>query len=109
MWIVLPFCVVEEQRKCTGGDSGCHKVLLGNVAGWGAQVASVGSQQYQLQQQLLTHFPQWEIRLSRAPCAKHIPATHQANCSKAAVAQELRLDPLAVRYNYSHLNGLLCS
>lgn len=29
--------------------------------------------------------------------------------SKAAVAQELRLDPLVVRYNYSHLNGLLCS
>lgn len=72
-------------------------------------MASGGSRQYHLQQQLLTHLHQWEIRLSRTPCAKHIPATHQANCSKASVAQELRLDPLVVQYNYSGLNGLLCS
>lgn len=49
------------------------------------------------------------MRLSRTPHAQPIFATHQASCSKAAVAQELRLDPLVVWYNYSHLNGLLCS
>lgn len=110
IYVVLPFCVVEEYRRCTGDDSGCHKVLLGSVDEWGAQPASGVSQQCQLQQQLLPHFlQQSEIRLSRNPRAKHIPATHEANCSKAAVAQELRLDPLVVQHNYSHLNGLLCS
>lgn len=108
--VVLPFCVVEEYRRCTGDDSGCQKVLLGNGAEWGAQPASGVSQQCQLQQQLLTCFlQQQEIRLSRNPHAKHISATHQPNCSKAAVAQELRLDPLVIRHNYSHLNGSRCS
>ena len=58
MYIVLPFCVVEEYRRCAGDDSGCHKVLLGKVAEWGAQPASGVSQQSQLQQQLLAHFLQ---------------------------------------------------
>lgn len=59
MYIALPFCVVEEYRRCTGDDSGCHKVLLGNGAEWGTQPASGVSQQCQLQQQLLTRFLQW--------------------------------------------------
>lgn len=58
MYVVLPFCVVEEYRRRTGDDSGCHKVLLGDVAERGAQLASGESQQCQLQQQLLTHFLQ---------------------------------------------------
>jgi len=60
-------------------------LLLGNGAGWGAQLPITG-------EPALT-IPAAGDQIIQNPCAKHISATHQANCSLAVVAQGLRLDP----------------